>query len=56
MNFFSVFSVDDTQTNDPLACPLYRYVREHGGWDGWAVYPLIVTDIERLAHKPARRR
>ena len=34
------------QTNDPLACPLYRYVREHGGWDGWTVYPLIVTEYD----------
>ena len=26
-----------SQLSDPLASPLYRHVRENGGWDGWTI-------------------
>jgi hypothetical protein len=35
-----------SQLHDPLACPLYRHVREHGGWDGWTIESMSTTQYD----------
>eukprot|EP01043_Picozoa_sp_COSAG02_P038355 COSAG02_NODE_2949_length_7680_cov_4.274238_5_plen_119_part_00 len=35
-----------SQLHDPLACPLYRHVRENGGWDGWTIEPVSTTQYD----------
>ena len=33
-----------SQLSDPLASPLYRYVRENGGWDGWTIHQMLAVE------------
>jgi hypothetical protein len=55
-----------SQLSDPLASPLYRHVRENGGWDGWTIeamtttqYPMLTPDLpkymETMAIKSLQR-
>ena len=35
-----------SQLHDPLACPLYRHVRENGGWDGWTIEAMTTIQYD----------
>jgi hypothetical protein len=35
-----------SQLSDPLASPLYRHVRENGGWDGWTIEAISTTQYD----------
>jgi hypothetical protein len=35
-----------SQLSDPLASPLYRHVRENGGWDGWTIEAMMTTQYD----------
>lgn len=35
-----------SQLSDPLASPLYRHVRDNGGWDGWTIEPVSTTHYD----------
>jgi hypothetical protein len=38
---FAKHRASQFQLCDPLASPLYRHVRENGGWDAWTVEQML---------------
>ena len=35
-----------SQQSDPLASPLYRHVRDNGGWEGWTIEAVSTTQYD----------
>lgn len=41
--------VTKTETNQDYNCPLYKCIRDHGGWENWEMLPIArVTCVDKL--------